>query len=234
MSNSALLSHINVPESIKTFNFSDYIDDCHLDPESDLYLYFCGLKNLQTCRVDRALLFTNNPFPGIRTALWLTLDDNARLPLKFKGFSGLWLIESSNSTVMLYGSFQAFSLKNVGGQVVHDVDIFNINAHWLNELATCSAKGKLDALSSDYDLISDQLLVDALFQIEVEEHKESRIRGRRSDIGSGIRSKLSEPDSDEEPITSYEERTLQEIVNFTHPKGWSSDAIKIYFEEKSK
>lgn len=87
----------------------------------------------------RATLYTNSPYPRVRTALWIELGDVTDIPYPFFGFKGLWLIELENYKVILHGSQQHHTDNAVGGRVIHDVEVLDINSQWLSELAECLA-----------------------------------------------------------------------------------------------
>ena len=106
----------------------------------------------------RAILFTDYSVVGFRTALWINLKDCfIDMPLPFYGFKGLWLVELKNHNVLLHGNKNDFSIKKIGGQVIHDIDILDSHAEWVVSLSNCLSSSSILLAESLWGLLSDEI-----------------------------------------------------------------------------
>jgi len=147
------------------FKLADFIGDYAYHSEYLLQNWRQKLEFADTYPLDRAVLYRKNPFPGIRTALWIDFHRITDLPAIFNGFKGLWMIETARRTVMVHGNRQGFSQRNIGGQVIHDLNLFDLQAPWLESLTLCFARETLAELLPDSPLLNDELLADVLYEI---------------------------------------------------------------------
>ncbi len=108
--------------------------DNKLSGESLVPTIIVHLQRLKIIPQYRAILFKgdNNPF---KSGLWIDLQDNTCEGSRFVRYHGLWIIQSENNQVLLYGCRQIHTQKSYGGQAIHDIDILNSKSPWLTTLA---------------------------------------------------------------------------------------------------
>ncbi len=110
-----------------------------LNIESEFYDIYTQQQYSSPLLECRAALFKNTEFIGIKTALWINLENENNLPSPFIGFKGLWLLQMKNGKVFFQGSKSLFVKKSLGGRMINGVDVLNYHADWVNLIALHNA-----------------------------------------------------------------------------------------------
>ena len=117
------------------FNKAVYFKHSEICTDTDCSNVLVKLQQNGIFLDHRAVLYKNNEIVHFKTALWIELENENELPMPFSGFKGLWLVELNNHKVFLHGSQKQFFPKNIGGRVIHDIEILNKHADWVSVLA---------------------------------------------------------------------------------------------------
>jgi len=124
-----------------------------LNIESDSYNIFTQQEHKSALLDCRAVLFKETEFIGIKTALWINLENENNLPSPFTGFKGLWLLQMKNGKVFFQGSKNLFVKKSLGGRMINGIDVLNYHADWVNVVAlhnTLSIIKKTDGMQGKH------------------------------------------------------------------------------------
>lgn len=127
------------------------------------------LQQREAANGHRAELYRDHAVAPFVTALWIAIEGCAKLPVNatpnsWADYQGLWLVELEGNRVFVYGCRQQFFQKSIGGRVIHNLEMLNVNADWVSSLAQHNAA----AIALEMGSARDQSCVRVLCAIEQE------------------------------------------------------------------